>query len=79
MEIPVRIAEEINKKIRSGLYQSPEDVLQRALEALTLYDQVESDIQTNINIGRRQLDRGEGIPGEVIFSEIREMNKLLRA
>ena len=78
MDIPASIAEEINKKIASGMYRSPEDVLKRALNVLSDYDAAEVEIRENIRIGRQQLDRGEGISGEKVFSELRERNKAFR-
>ncbi len=75
MDVPTNIAEEINKKVASGKYDSPEEVLQRAIRVLTDYEEAESEVHENIRIGREQLERGGGIPGEKVFEELRERNK----
>ena len=58
----------IVEAIHSGAYQSPEEVIERALEVLRSEDewlaQNEQAINQKIERGIAQLDRGEGISGE---------------
>ena len=56
----------IAEALRSGAYQSPDDVIDRALETLHEQDQWlianREAIDAKIHRGIGQLDRGEGIP-----------------
>jgi antitoxin ParD1/3/4 len=58
----------IAEAIQSGAYQSPEEVIERALEVLRSEDEWlarnEESINEKIERGIAQLDRGEGISGE---------------
>lgn len=60
--------EAIARAMQSGAYQSPEDVIERALEVLRSEDewlaQNKEVIHEKIERGIAQLDRGEGISGE---------------
>ena len=58
----------IQKRLASGAYASPEEVVRRALEALdaeeTWSDEERQVLNAKIARSLAQLDRGEGIPGE---------------
>ncbi len=58
----------IQKRLASGAYSSPEEVVRRALEVLdaeeTWTDEERLALDTKITRALEQLDRGEGIPGE---------------
>lgn len=58
----------IDDAIRSGAYSTPEQVIGRALEVLSLEDEWLPErrlaIDEKIASGLAQLDRGEGIPGD---------------
>ena len=64
----------ITQAIQSGAYQSPDKVIERALEALRLEDEWlarnEEAINGKIERGIAQLDRGEGIPGEELRARL---------
>jgi len=52
--------------LRSGAYQGPKEVIDRALEVLREQDEWlaanRQEIDAKINRGLQELDRGEGIP-----------------
>lgn len=56
----------IAKALRSGAYSSPDDVIDRALEALHEQDEWllahRQGIDAKIHRGMAELERGEGIP-----------------
>jgi putative addiction module CopG family antidote len=56
----------IAEAVRSGAYQSPDDVIQRALEVLHERDEWlmanRQAVDAKIRRGIEELDRGEGIP-----------------
>ena len=78
MEVPSHIEAEIKAKVASGRYDSAADVLQKALDVLEEVESAEADIRAKVKIGLDQLDRGEGIPAEDVFAELRERNKQAR-
>jgi antitoxin ParD1/3/4 len=65
----------VNEKVRSGLYTFASEVIREALRLLVENDrmkqrQIEA-IQTKINRGIEQLDRGEGIPASAAIKRLR--------
>jgi antitoxin ParD1/3/4 len=65
----------IDAKVRSGAYRSADDVIR---EGLGLIDARE-ELRQAIAAGAAQLDRGEGIPGEQVFEELRARSQELRS
>jgi antitoxin ParD1/3/4 len=64
----------LRARVQSGRYDSTEDVLQASLVALDdaeAEDSANDALRREIDIGIAELDRGEGIPGDVAFAEIR--------
>lgn len=66
----------IQKRLQSGAFSSVEEVIHRALESL---DALEGWLQANkdavaekISRGIAQLDRGEGMPGDVARKRLQE-------
>jgi hypothetical protein len=41
-------------------------------------DKALADVRRKIQVGLEQLNRGEGIPGEKVFKELRRKSRLLR-
>ncbi len=66
---------EIDAKVRSGAYRSADDVIR---EGLGLIDARE-ELRQAIAAGAAQLDRGEGIPGEQVFEELRARSREVRS
>ena len=59
----------VSEALNSGAYQNPDEVIGRALEMLAFQDrwlrEHRDAIEAKISRGLQQLDRGEGIPGDV--------------
>jgi antitoxin ParD1/3/4 len=66
---------EIDAKVRSGAYQSADDVIREGLELINARE----ELRQAIAAGAAQLDRGEGIPGEQVFDELRARSRELRS
>lgn len=66
---------EIDAKVRSGAYRSAEDVIREGLELIDAREELRQAIAQ----GAAQLDRGEGIPGEQVFEDLRSRSQELRS
>ena len=64
----------VASKVRSGRYHSASEVIREALRMLEEREQLRAlrirALRKKIGEGLEQLDRGEGIAGELIFSEL---------
>jgi antitoxin ParD1/3/4 len=69
-ELERRIAE----KVESGLYTTASEVVREGLRLLFAADTSRAErleqFRADIQLGLDQLDRGEGIPGEVVAQEL---------
>ena len=68
IELPPNEAQFINGLVESGKYQSPYDAIVDGVRLLMSQQQLRADIQKGID----ELEAGEGIEGDVVFSELRE-------
>ena len=72
-EQELRIAE----AVRSGAYQSPDDVIERALEVLHERDEWllanRQAVDAKIRRGMEELDRGEGIPEDKLDAHLKTL------
>ena len=66
---------EIDAKVRSGAYRSADDVIREGLGLINARE----ELRQTIAAGAAQLDRGEGIPGEQVFEELRTRSQELRS
>jgi antitoxin ParD1/3/4 len=76
IKIKPELEQIIQAQIATGRYTNPEDVISKALKLLLEWDKgyqnwVE-ETREKVDIAIEQLDRGEGINGEVVISQLRD-------
>lgn len=66
----------IRAQIARGTYENPEDVISKALKLLEEcdkdYQKWVEETREKVEVAVEQLDRGEGIDGEVVVERLRE-------
>ena len=71
----------IAEAVRSGAYQSPDDVIERALEVLHERDEWlmanRHAVDAKIRRGIEELDRGEGIPEDKLDAHLKALKARL--
>jgi len=72
----------IHKKLETGKYRSADEVIFEAFRLLEErdrhYEQWLQDARQKVQAGLEQLDRGEGIDGEVVMARSREKIRIAR-
>jgi antitoxin ParD1/3/4 len=72
----------VAQKVQSGLYQTASEVIREGLRLLEERDALHQarldDIRQAIQDGNSQLARGEGLPGEEVFAQIRAKSRTRR-
>ena len=67
----------IAEAVRSGAYQSPDDVIERALEVLHERDEWlmanRQAVDAKIRRGMEELDRGKGIPEDKLDAHLKAL------
>jgi Arc/MetJ-type ribon-helix-helix transcriptional regulator len=67
----------VEEALRSGVYQSPDDVIDRALEVLHEQDEWLTanrySINAKIHRGIEELERGEGIPEDELDAHLAQL------
>jgi antitoxin ParD1/3/4 len=76
IQIKPELEQIIQAQIATGRYTNPEDVISKALKLLLEWDKgyqnwVE-ETREKVDIAIEQLDRGEGIDGDVVISQLRD-------
>ena len=76
IQIKPELEQIIQAQIATGRYTNPEDVISKALKLLLEWDKgyqnwVE-ETREKVGIAIEQLDRGEGINGDVVISQLRD-------
>lgn len=77
MEITLspQISKLVEQQIASGQYESIDELFETALSLLAKrdhYDQWVQEVGEKIDVAIQQLDRGEGVDGEVALSQLRQ-------
>ena len=72
----------VGNKIKSGRYKSADEVIREGLRLLEEEDRVQpnrlDDVRQKIRLGLDELDRGEGIPGEQVYQQMKRKSQALR-
>jgi antitoxin ParD1/3/4 len=76
IQIKPELEQIIQAQIATGRYTNPEDVISKALKLLLEWDKgyqnwVE-ETREKVDVAIEQLDRGQGINGEVVISQLRD-------
>jgi antitoxin ParD1/3/4 len=76
IQIKPELEQIIAAQIATGRYTNPEDVISKALKLLLEWDKgyqnwVE-ETREKVDVAIEQLDRGEGIDGDVVISQLRD-------
>ena len=76
IQIKPELEEIIEAQIATGRYTNPEDVISKALKLLLEWDKgyqnwVE-ETREKVDVAIEELDRGEGIDGDVVISQLRD-------
>jgi antitoxin ParD1/3/4 len=70
------------EKVQSGLYQTASEVIREGLRLLEERDALRQarldEIRQAIQDGNAQLARGEGLPGEQVFAQLRAKSRARR-
>ncbi|MCT7971654.1 ribbon-helix-helix domain-containing protein [Laspinema olomoucense] len=72
----------IKQKLNSGKYATVDEILTEAFRLLgerdRQYDDWVKTTQAKLETGLAQLDKGEGIDGKVVMTQLREKSRTLR-
>ena len=72
----------VTRKVESGLYQSASEVIREGLRLLDDHDRLREaqlgEVRKKILIGLDQLNRGEGIPGDQAYAQMRQKSAEFR-
>lgn len=76
IQIKPELEQIIQAQIATGRYSNPEEVISKALKLLLEwekgYQQWVEETREKVEVAIDQLDRGEGIDGEVVVEQLRE-------
>lgn len=77
--LPRELEDQIQKKVESGQYDSPNEVVREALQLLEERDKLREirleELRREIQIGIDQADRGELLDGPEVFDRLEEKFK----
>ncbi len=76
IQIEPELEQIIQAQIATGRYANPEDVISKALKLLLEwekgYQQWVEETREKVDVAIEQLDRGEGIEGDVVIAQLRD-------
>ncbi|MBS3026379.1 MAG: type II toxin-antitoxin system ParD family antitoxin [Dolichospermum sp. DET50] len=76
IQIKPELEQIIQAQIATGRYTNPEDVISKALKLLLEWDKGYQnwvdETREKVDVAIEQLNRGEGINGEVVISQLRD-------
>jgi len=67
----------VNEEVKSGRYKSASEVVREGLRLIRLREEKLKALRLDIEEGIAELDRGEGIPAEKVFGELRQKAKAM--
>jgi antitoxin ParD1/3/4 len=72
----------VTQKVESGLYQSASEVIREGLRLLDDQDRIRevhlNEVRRKIETGLDQLDRGEGMPGDQAYAQMKQRSAEFR-
>ena len=79
VSLTTRLEEYVREKVESGLYNSNSEVVREALRLMGERDRLREirldELRKEIQIGIDQADRGELIPGNEVFRQLKKRNQ----
>ncbi len=76
------LEELVERKVKSGRYQSASEVIREGLRLLQDQDRLRelhfTEARKKIQAGLDELDRGEGVPGGQVYAQMKEKSEAFR-
>ena len=72
VEIPSEFSAFVYEAMQSGSFASEADVVAAGLRLLREQDEKRHALRQDIQVGIDSLDRGEGIPSDEVFADLRQ-------
>lgn len=78
VSLPPELEQFVADQIQEGSFESAAQVICEGLGLLRERERQLADLRAKLQEAADQLDRGEGIPAEDVFAELRERHKMLK-
>ena len=79
ISLPSDLVQLVDERLQNGHYPSQEEVIREALRLLKQRDELESShleqLRQDVQVGLEQLKRGEGIPAQQVYDELRQRSE----
>jgi antitoxin ParD1/3/4 len=72
ISLPEALKEFALKRVEDGAYSNPSDYVRALIRADRERQQKLEALRRDVQVGIDELDRGEGIPGDVVFDRLRQ-------
>jgi antitoxin ParD1/3/4 len=76
--LPSDLEQFVADQIQQGSFESPAAVICEGLGLLRERERQLADLRAKLQEGAEQLKRGEGIPADEVFAELRARNEMLQ-